>query len=507
VLRSPLFVCSDEDLVSLAQRAGGKNDGALPWYEALTELCPGQAPDSALGRAGRLLENWRALAGQLPVHDLLDRIYCEADVLQRYRQAFPPPLQPRSQANLTRFIELALEIDSGRYPSLAHFLQRIRDLQQHDQDTLEEAPALDHNGGVRLMTIHAAKGLEAPVVFLADATRAQPRRRAYQPLINWPNDHDRPGDFILSGKAAELDAATRRLYEANIQEDRREAANLLYVALTRARQWLLITGCAPTRGDDLGWYGAMARRLELPGAIGEQTYILESGDHPAPANSPPSVTPVITEAPDPRLSRPLSSLRPSRGEISPSRRVQRPQTAEGETTRRSGDIIHQDQDAVTRGILIHRLLDLLTREEKRLPTEQLLTAIAADSGAEFGEEMLQDCWREARKVIDHPQLGSLFDPACYQWAANEVPLIYIQGEQTVNGLIDRLVFAEDAVIVVDYKTQAQARPENLASLAVPYKQQMQCYRQGVRKLWPERPLRIGLLFTVCATFYELQMDT
>ncbi len=249
----------------------------------------------------------------------------------------------------------------------------------------------------------------------------------------------------------------------------------------------------------------MARRLDHPEACGEQTYVLESGDPPAPAAPPPSVAHAITEAPDPRLSQPLPARHPFSGEISPSR-LQSSTWTNSKAAEYDTDQMPDDHDAITRGILIHRLLDLLTREENHLPTEQLLAAIAADSDAEYSEEMLQDCWHEARKVIDHPQLTTLFDPACYQWAANEVPLIYTQGEQTVNGLIDRLVFSEDAVIVVDYKTHTQARPENLASLASPYHQQMQRYHQGVRKLWPERVLRVGLLFTACATFYELQLD-
>src|SRR5690606_16156005 len=105
VLKSPLFCADDRDLIQLAGC-----DASIHWYERLTTLVDGGQASPSLRRACRLLAEWRKLVGRLPVHDLLDRIYHEGDVLTRYRHASPAVLQGRVHANLNLLLEMALEI-------------------------------------------------------------------------------------------------------------------------------------------------------------------------------------------------------------------------------------------------------------------------------------------------------------------------------------------------------------------------------------------------------------
>lgn len=253
VLRSPLFSCSDADLMLLAQRT--PTEQQTSWMERLDALAPQLEPGTPLQRAHHWLTRWQAQAGFIPVHDLMNSIYYEANVLARYEAAFPEHLKTRVRSNLTRFIELALDVDNGRYPSLAHFRARLRDLQRYQQDAPDEVPASDMQSCVRIMTIHAAKGLEAPVVFLADAANSKRAQRPYRALIDWPSGAQRPRHFMLTAKKAEQDSLTRALLEQEEIHELREDANLLYVALTRARQFLFISASAPLRSNDLGWYG------------------------------------------------------------------------------------------------------------------------------------------------------------------------------------------------------------------------------------------------------------
>ncbi len=174
VLRSPVFGLSSEQLIPLATAGSGT------WYERLARLAAERQPPFADIHAQ--LEHWRTLTGQIPVHDLLDRIFHEAEVLQRYEAAFPPALKARVHASLTRFIELALEVDNGRYPSLPRFLDQLNRLRQSENDQPDEsAPEEADSQRVRLMTIHGAKGLEAPVIFLADTARVSARTRQIPP--------------------------------------------------------------------------------------------------------------------------------------------------------------------------------------------------------------------------------------------------------------------------------------------------------------------------------------
>ncbi len=486
VLRSPLFACSDEDLMAIA-KAG--RERKQHWFALLQALAPQLPAASALGRAARLLARWRSQADQVPVHDLLDRIYCEGNVLARYRAGFPPHLRPRAQANLVRFIELALAVDSGRYPSLPHFLARIRSLQQHDQDALDEAPAGDQHGGVRIMTIHAAKGLEAPIVFLADAARAQRRRRAFQLLLDWPAGAPRPRAFLLGGRSREADQESRRLAEEMAAEEEVEEANLLYVALTRTRQWLMVSGCADRNGRPAGWYGAMARQLGDPENIARKGWALESGSPPTAAPPVIAETPAAATA-DPRLARPLDAP-PLPGEIAPS-------AAAG----------HDDSSGIEsggrqRGIVIHRLLERLSADPRPDPGAVLAT-VAAEFHYPAADPQLEAWWQEALDLLHNPALAFLFDPGRYRQAWNEIPLIYEGTRGVVNGIVDRLVLAQDDILLVDYKTHGHARPENLAQLAAPYQEQLVLYREGAQRLWPERRVRALLLFTGCGEVYEFE---
>ncbi|MEK7207138.1 MAG: UvrD-helicase domain-containing protein, partial [Pseudomonadota bacterium] len=254
-LRSPVFSATNDDLVLLAQHTGSDS-----WYERLQRMTGLDAARTALVRAQQWLPRWRAYADRIPVHDLLDRIYSEGDLVARYVASAPAHLKLRVEANLNRFLELALEVDSGRYPSLAHFLDRLETLGDEKTDQPPE-PSWNRQPRVRVMTIHGAKGLEAPVVFLADAARdGSNRDRGVRSLIEWPVTHAQPRHFHLVGNKDMVDDVSQALLGTQNMAARREEANLLYVALTRAKQILYVSGVEPARGGR-GWYGFIEKRL------------------------------------------------------------------------------------------------------------------------------------------------------------------------------------------------------------------------------------------------------
>ena len=482
VLRSPLFACPDEDLITLASEERGN------WWERLMALSA--PPGSPLARARHWLAAWHALADHLPVHDLLQRIYSEGNVPARYEAAFPTHLRSRVRANLQRFLQLALEVDSGRYPSLMHFLARLQDLRELRQDAPDEAPASSGEPQLRLMTIHAAKGLEAPVVFLVDSASSSRQTNSWNALVEWPADGDRPSHFLLAGKKQESDPLTLSLLEKQAAAQQREDANLLYVAVTRARQLLYISASAPTRGEEHGWYGQIkeqfADKLENPDEGG---VLCESGTLPAITVSNSSSTRPRREEPDPRLRQPLQPGS-DHTEIAPSRQDSH-LPAEG------------DPDGCLRGIIIHRMLELLTRSSP-VQEQTLLRRIAAEQALDPGAALLAECYREALSVIRDPRLGFLFDLADRGDARNEVPLLYEQDGKTIHGVIDRLLLKEDRVILVDYKTHRSATPETVEQLAAGYRQQMALYSAGIQRLWPAKRIQSLLLFTACRSIVEME---
>ncbi len=458
------------------------------WLDRLMSLASRLPPGSPLARAAHWLPRWQGLVGQRPVHDLLDRIYSEGNLIARYEAALPEHLRPRVRANLTRFIELALETDSGRYPSLTTFLQRLAIMRSQDHDAPDEAAETAATGSVRLLTIHAAKGLEAPAVFIADSAFSPQNRRAYQTLVNWPAHATIPSHFLLCGKPSEADRVTSALLEEEARQERREQLNLLYVAVTRAKQLLFISGCKPNRGDELGWYGIITAQLGGDETIQQQGWCSSTGTQPTA--SPHAPSPVTPTTIDPRLSGPIPSIAID-VEIAPSH------------SNDASPEIQGDEVGRERGRAIHRFLQLLS--DVKTPDSvairrQVVTELALEADAYQVAEWLA----EAERVLNHPDLRAWFDPARHVKAFKEVPIYYYRDAKLVHGIIDRLIVTEDSCVLIDYKTHRAATQDNLATMAAPYHDQLGYYVEGVKKLWPGKKVQAFLLFTACAGVYTWQ---
>jgi len=474
VLRSPLFDCSHEDLITLASHTGGQ------WTDRLTAIVVSGNSSNALQRAHTLLSRWREQVDTLPVHDLLDRIYCEGDVLNRYHAAYPAHLQHRVAANLTRFIELALEIDSGRYPSIGRFVARLHTLQQQEQDAPDEGSPLQAGSRVRLMTIHAAKGLEAPVVFLMDSTNVRNNSATHQAIVDWPAQASRPVSFLLAGNKGQQDSFTQNILERHAKAETREDANLLYVAITRPKQYLFISGCQPKRGTASGWYGLLqAPFAETDNELPDTGLVFTSGQQATHAISTTTIPDVHT-SPQSKIA-PLV-LEKRENNISPSTVLTDPTIPL--TTKMT------DPDGRTRGIAIHRMLQLLSEQ-----ATDILQRVAGESDLPVDDNHLLSWFDSACTVFRSTAFAHLFDPAQFITAHNEVPLHYKHDDQNVYGIIDRLVISEECIWLVDYKTHHAHSAAELDALAEYYQSQLDYYRTGIQRLWPALPVKAGLLFT------------
>lgn len=457
-LRSPLFAVSDEDLVALAAHAI-KHESS--WHAALAH-----AVSPALSRAHTLLHEWLHAARELPVHDLLDRIYSQGNAAARYEAMLPAVPAARVRANLAAYLQQALEVDSGRYPSISKFLHHLDQFKAGDGP--DEAPPAGGQSQkqVRIMTIHAAKGLEAPAVFLAQA--ASPlKSHAAGWLVDWPHGEAQPSGFVLGGAADEHDALTRHWLADRVERETREEMNLLYVALTRARQFLHISGFASrNHSKQTSAYGWVSAAF---GALGAQGSISNG----APQAAAPALALTAPAPVDPRLRRTLVTPDVSAGAL----------RAEPEAL---------DPVIARRGSAIHWLLQKLTEPPvaaaSRLHAQ--LSARIECTAAEFAQWLA-----EAQAVIAAPALQAYFDPAHYRRAWNEVPLL--DGE--VLGVMDRLVDDGERLWILDYKTRRGI--DDAVSLA-DHQPQLQAYRDGVRRLWPGREVRAGLVLTADARWLE-----
>jgi ATP-dependent helicase/nuclease subunit A len=487
VLRSPVFSADDTDLMLLAAEKTGS------WYERLQAVSERLPDDHALVRAAGLLDEWHALAGRIPIHDLLERVFHQANLAARFRAAFPATEHARLQANLTRFIELALEVDAGRYPTLPRFLERLRQLRSLDKEGPSQAtPQSDDSQRVQLLTIHASKGLEAPIVFLADSARDTAGNHGTATLVRWPAEADRPTDFLLLGNRKQRDNIGQHGYELEQQEERREAANLLYVALTRARHMLVISGCAAGRKPrEPTWYRQLAAAWcgdSAPAA----PWIQSHGEPPAARPVGQRQTPPASV--DARLRAPIAAPALWR-EIAPSRDLD------------AGDSDTGDADGVLRGLVIHRLLQLAAdRPQPDSLKASLMLQVANEHRLSPHDPRLELWWQEVLRVLTDKTLTWLMQPGPAYRVYNEVPVQYRRDERNVFGVIDRLVVGEDQVHLVDYKSHRLDAATDLIQLGEHYRPQLALYREAVQRLWPHRKVSTYLLLTGDTHLLELSWD-
>ncbi len=466
-LRSPLFSASDEELLWLSVRADASSQS---WFSA---LAAGAAP-ARLQRAHQLLTQWRALAQGLPPHDLIDRIVSEGDLLRRCRAARPH--DTLLGANLAALLQLALDSDHGRYPTLGGFLRHCAELATGQGP--DEAPPPSSEPRVRVMTIHAAKGLEAPAVFLVNSA---PSTRAAHAgwRVDWPADAERPQVIVHAGKAGQREALSERLIAAETERDEREALNLLYVAVTRAQQYLFVSGFQSGKSVQAdSWHArcraAIGSLLPLPG---EAAMIWSHAAGSAPAITAAAAPAVAASALDLRLLLPLPA----------------PRVAAAVST------AAHDSAAALRGQVIHAALQGLG--SAMVSDAALRARVQQQLALQLPDALWLDALTEARRVREAAVLAPFFAPGHRAW--NEVALHIETDEGVQVNVLDRLVDIGDTLWVIDYKTH---RAADAATVLAGAGEQLRRYLAAVRKLFPQRLVRAAVIWTPEARLLALVED-
>ena len=447
-LRSPLFAASDDDLMAIAANTG------KTWWQRLQRLVEQGAASAHLQRAARLLDSWLPAADRLPAHDLLDRIFHEGEVIARYRRAVPAAASASVEANLQALLLLALDVDGGRYPSLSRFIDELCELRDADANDAPDAGEIDmadtDAGRVRILTIHGAKGLEAPIVWLLGANAAPRAADAWDVLVDWPPAAVAPQHYSFFGRKADRGAAREALFEQEAMAARREELNLLYVAITRARQVFIASGIEMARGSGETPYRLLEVALQKLG--GELAY----GDA-LPNVEAPALVVALAEV--------ARSALPAVGE-----RRELPGAAE------------------RFGILLHALL-----ERRTASVAMASSANTADGwwrALGFDDVDYRRVLAIAERLLVAPALRRFFDAAQYHRAWNEVDLTGGDGKAL---RIDRLVeFGEDRdneLWVLDYKSSGQQ-----TSRLADYQQQVADYCAIVANVFPDRDIHGGLIF-------------
>ncbi|MGI4953389.1 MAG: double-strand break repair helicase AddA [Janthinobacterium lividum] len=478
VLTSPLGDLTDDDLMELAV---GRT--ASLW-ETLRQRAP-ERPEwqAAWNLIAALLARVDYVAPHALLSEALGPLGGRARLLRR--------LGPEAAEPIDELLSAALTYAGSHAPSLQGFVHRLRQSGAEVKRQAEEA-----GGVVRIMTVHGAKGLQAPLVILPDTTSLPPDGGG----LVWPE----PGLPLWSPRA-ELRSAVTDALKAKAKAARMEEYNrLLYVALTRAEDRLVVCGWETRRQPpDECWYTLVAeglRRLSPEAEPLADVGLAWPGEILV-CTSPQRTTPrrdrdhaAVTPAPMPAWAGSAPDWRPAPPPVEPARPIpvapSRPAEAVfGPTPDAESPLVARSTDAIARGALVHQLLQHvpnLPMDER----EEAVHAFTARAGIDVADEVLA--------VLAHPALAALFGPG----ARAEQPLTGVVDGVVVSGLVDRLIVLPHEVVVADYKTNRNA-PEDAATTPTTYLRQMAAYRAILRRIFPDRPVRCVLVWTRTARVMEL----
>jgi ATP-dependent helicase/nuclease subunit A len=483
-LKSPLFGLDDDDLFKLARdRKGFLRE----------QLNAHAAADAKIERARARLEQCeRRFLQETPFAFyawLLGGDGGRARILKR--------LGHEANDALDEFLELALSYERKAPASLQGFMAWLRTADLEVKRDMEIS-----RDEVRVMTVHGAKGLEAPVVFLADTTTS-PQDTQRLRLIRLPDG--KGGEVMVwAVRKNEDPPAVGQARQAMLDEIEDEYRRLLYVAMTRAADRLIIGGCMPgnmSRVRTNSWYDLVGKGLANSG--------LQLEEIPTPTNGivkrftrPQDAFPAQETAAAAKSATPVQLPDWLRTPASPGpavdRRLRPSDPSEGESkTFRTGESIALRARALQRGVLVHRLL-------------QSLPDLAADRRRELAQNYLArnaDAWTEAERealaekvlaLISEPRFAPVFAPG----SRAEVPIVGRLEGRLVSGQIDRLVVTPAEILIVDYKTN-HAPPGTAAEAPQGYVRQLALYRAVLSKLYPQRAVRAALLWTETPDLMEI----
>jgi ATP-dependent helicase/nuclease subunit A len=483
VLKSPVFGLTEEELFVLAWNRKGSLRAALS----------DQRPEIA----ARLAEIVNA-AQRLPPFGF----YATLLGAGKARQRFLARLGPEANDVIDEFLNIALSYENRETPSLQGFVAWLRTASAEIKRDMEIA-----RDEVRVMTVHGAKGLEAPIVILADTTTEPQGPLQHQPrLLGLSQSQAAPDtpDHLVWAPAKREDtapiAAARMVTVDNAIDEYRR---LLYVAMTRAADRLIVCGAVGMNRRPQGcWYDLIVGALkphcsEEPNDVGEGSVLRyrRSPEQPEalslfeakPVQPPASARPDWLQRPAPSAAEPLAALSPSQiyDEAAPV-----PRTGGGAR-----------RQALARGVAMHRLLQSLPTIAMEHRADAARRFLASKS-RDFTPQECEELASRALALIARPDFSALFSPQ----SRAEVPIVghIVQGgrRRAVTGIVDRLVVAENAILIADYKTNRDS-PKTPAEVPDGYVAQLALYRAVLARLYPGRPIRAALIWTEAPDLMEI----
>ena len=463
-LRSPLFGWTEQKLFQLAH---GRDTDFL-WQTLRTS--------EAHGKTVAVLQDMRSQIDFLRPYDLIERMLTR----HRGRRNLLARLGVEAEDGIDALLSQALAYERASIPSLTGFLTWM------ETDDLEIKRQIDSaSNQIRVMTVHGAKGLEAPIVILPECGKRTVR--ITDPLI------EMDGIPVWRMPEGQRPQAMRDRLEDMRSAQEAESLRLLYVALTRAEKWLIVAASGELSKAGGDWWQRVEAGMEAGGAVALETpmgqglrlshAIWPEGD--LTRDKTPDALPVLRDV----FTRPAPIPVKVAGPLSPSDL--------GGAKALPGD--GRDSDTATAyGTLVHILLEELP------PRPTAIWNTVADSlvsQSALPPEIAETARREALTVLNAPDLAHVFHPDTLA----EVPFVARLGAQVLRGTIDRLIITPEQIDIIDFKSN-RVVPDEPSRVPDGLLRQMGAYAHAIAQIYPRHSIRCAILWTHTATLMPLPHD-
>ncbi|MBK8007539.1 MAG: PD-(D/E)XK nuclease family protein [Rhizobiales bacterium] len=456
------------------------------------------ATTNRYAEAAGILSRWREAALHLRPFDFYSRVLGR----DGGRKKMIARLGPEAADALDEFLGAALSYESAETPSLHGFLSLLRRAETEVKRDLEAEGA-----AVRVMTVHGVKGLEAPVVILADTTTLPPQQKEPRIVPVWPAAaQDAPPSLIWAARKDESSDALLAAREDARELRRQEYRRLLYVALTRAADVLVVCGALNKNqkngADEGSWYDLVDKALSADSAHVTKHTVGYSKEEITRWRTP--AFPPLAMARDQKIEHKAHApdWLGQRWTNAETLRVKlRPSFAPREIAHEA----RAKEGGKTRGILLHRLLQSLP-ELAVTAREAAALRYLSKAAPDLSDAARAKLAQEALAVIAHPDCAEIFGPGS---RAEPELIAHIRDgarEIEIPARIDRLLVTERDVIFADFKSDASP-PASFAKIPEHYISQLAAYRAALAQALPRRKVRALLIFTAAPRVFEIPEET
>jgi len=480
-----------KDILSLLRFAVTPEDD-LSFAEAmrspLLNISEGELFTLAHGRKATLWQSFRAQKEQYPTaQTVIDDVLDKADwmrpfelierilTLHKGRENLLNRLGEEAEDGIDELLSQAMRYEQTEAPTLTGFLNWFASGKVEIKREMDSAA-----GQIRVMTVHGAKGLEAPIVILPDTVNTASRdRNEVVPL--------QQGVVAWKATEKERNKAEQLAVEAKRELALQEKLRLLYVALTRAESWLIVCGAGKTGSEPaLNWYNLVAKGMENAGA--EKTDIglvlqneFWSDNYAIAEIAAPAET---TTLPD-WLTHAAPTAKARKKTLSPS-------DLGGAKALPSESDVMDEAAAMRRGSLIHLLLEHLPNKPQA-EWDRFAQSIIGQYDNKTGIDEAKELLDIVTRVLRADALKSIFSPNTLAEVNITAQISELDGQQ-IYGAIDRLVISEKKIVAVDFKSN-RVVPNMPSEVPVGLLRQMGAYLSALRLVYPNHEVDVAILWT------------